>query len=685
MAKELVFEIGTEEIPAAMVADLRENLAADAEEGLEENRLNYTEVFTYSTPRRLVLHVEGLAEEQEDKKEVIRGPSENIAFDEEGNPTKAAKGFARGQGVTLEEVEIRDGYLYVDKLIEGRPSIEVLSELLPELIENLSQPQTMRWGDKDFRFVRPIRWLTALLDDKVVEFELAGLESGRSSRGHRFLGADKIVIEKAGKYFSALEEEYVIVNQQLRREKILQQLKSLESQDRQILIRDELLEEVTNLVEFPTAFMGEFSPDFLTVPDEVLITSMIEHQRYFPVEKEDGLAPAFVGVRNGDEEHLQNVIKGNEMVIRARLADADFFYEEDRSVPLSQFNQALKDIVYQEGLGSIYDKIERLQEMSKMFSEKLDFSSQKRQRLSRAAKLCKFDLATDMVEEFPKLQGVMGRIYALDAGEREEVARAIEEHYLPAGSGDDLPDSDIAALLSIVDKIDDIASNFFVGNEPSGSHDPFALRRKAIGIIQILLDRNWQLSLQEIVERSIEQIEADSQTYDKVFEFLGERMHSLLSKMDIRYDVISAAMATDYTNVSDCWERCQAIMNLREINLEKFESLIHGLQRCRNLAAQGSPTEKVKEELLRKKEEQQLYDKYKEINNEIEKFLQNDSYDQALERIIDLVTAIDNFVDNVVVMVEEKEVRENRLALLQEVSNLIDPIMDIGEIALDEQ
>lgn len=685
MAKELVFEIGTEEIPAAMVADLRENLAADAEEGLEENRLNYTEVFTYSTPRRLVLHVEGLAEEQEDKKEVIRGPSENIAFDEEGNPTKAAKGFARGQGVTLEEVEIRDGYLYVDKLIEGRPSIEVLSELLPELIENLSQPQTMRWGDKDFRFVRPIRWLTALLDDKVVEFELAGLESGRSSRGHRFLGADKIVIEKAGKYFSALEEEYVIVNQQLRREKILQQLKSLESQDRQILIRDELLEEVTNLVEFPTAFMGEFSPDFLTVPDEVLITSMIEHQRYFPVEKEDGLAPAFVGVRNGDEEHLQNVIKGNEMVIRARLADADFFYEEDRSVPLSQFNQALKDIVYQEGLGSIYDKIERLQEMSKMFSEKLDFSSQKRQRLSRAAKLCKFDLATDMVEEFPKLQGVMGRIYALDAGEREEVARAIEEHYLPAGSGDDLPDSDIAALLSIVDKIDDIASNFFVGNEPSGSHDPFALRRKAIGIIQILLDRNWQLSLQEIVERSIEQIEADSQTYDKVFEFLGERMHSLLSKMDIRYDVISAAMATDYTNVSDCWERCQAIMNLREINLEKFESLIHGLQRCRNLAAQGSPAEKVKEELLRKKEEQQLYDKYKEINNEIEKFLQNDSYDQALERIIDLVTAIDNFVDNVVVMVEEKEVRENRLALLQEVSNLIDPIMDIGEIALDEQ
>lgn len=685
MAKELIFEIGTEEIPAAMVADLREKLAADAKEELEENRLNFADVSVYSTPRRLTLHIEDLAEEQEGKKEVIRGPAENIAFDDEGNPTKAGEGFARGQGVALEEVEIRDGYLYVDKLIEGRPSIEVLADLLPELVENLSQPQTMRWGDKNFRFVRPIRWLVALLDDEVVEFELAGLKSDRTSRGHRFLGSDAVEIERAEDYFSVLEDEYVIIKQQQRKDKILHQIESLETENRKALIKEDLLQEVTNLVEFPTAFMGKFSSDFLAVPDEVLITSMIEHQRYFPVQEENGLAPVFIGVRNGDENHLENVIKGNEMVIRARLADADFFYEEDRSVSLNQFNQALKDILYQEELGSIFDKVKRLEKMSEFFSTELNFSRQQCQDLSRAARLCKFDLATDMVEEFPKLQGVMGRIYALDAGEREKVAQAIEEHYLPAGSGDDLPGSEIAALLSIVDKIDDIVSNFFVGNEPSGSHDPFALRRKATGIIRILLEQDWKLSLKDIVDRSVELIDAGRQTSDKVFEFLGDRMHSLLSEKGIRYDVISAAMAAGYKNVPDCWERCQAIMELRKRDLEKFESLIHGLQRCQNLAAQGSPAESVNSELFQEKEAENLYEQYQEINEQIHKLLQDDSYQQALEKIIELVAAIDNFVDNVVVMVDEKKVRKNRLALLRDVSSLVDPVMDIGEIALDEQ
>lgn len=685
MSREMIFELGTEEIPAGMVKDLRENLAGDAREKLKERRIDFAGVNTYSTPRRLVLQVEGIAEMQSDKKEVVRGPSEEIAFDDEGSPTKAARGFARGQGVELDEIEIRDGYLYVDKLIEGSPTGEVLPELLPELIRNLEQPQTMRWGDKSFEFVRPIRWMMALLDDEVVDFEMAGIKSGRRSRGHRFLGKDQFSIEAAGEYFQALERECVIVDQENRRQMILEQLKELETEERKPLIREELLEEVTNLVEYPTAFKGEFSSRFLSVPDEVLITSMIEHQRYFPVEEGEELAPYFIGVRNGNEEHIDNVIKGNEMVIRARLADAAFFYEEDRSVSPQAFNEDLKDIVYQEELGSLFDKVKRLEDLAEDLAESLDFSGEQKEKLVRAARLSKFDLATDMVEEFAKLQGVMGRIYALDAGEDEEVARALEEHYLPAGSGDELPESDIAALLSLVDKIDDIVSNFYVGNRPSGSHDPFALRRKGLGIIRILLDRDWQLSLDNMIESTAELIEAGNETVSEVKGFLGDRLNSHLTQREIRYDVISAVMASGFDDLPDCWQRCQAVMELREMNLDKFEALIHGLQRCQNLAEQGSPAGSIESDLFVEAEEKDLYRQYGEILGRVEENFQNHNYLPALEAIVSLKDPIDSFLDNVVVMVDEEDVRKNRLKLLQEVSTLIEPVMDIADIALDEQ
>ena len=685
MSREMIFELGTEEIPAGMVKNLRENLADDAREKLEEKRIDFADVNTYSTPRRLVLQVEGIAEMQSDKKEVIRGPSEEIAFDDEGSPTRAARGFARGQGVELDEIEIRDGYLYVDKLIEGSPTGEVLQELLPELIRNLEQPQTMRWGDKRFEFVRPIRWILALLDDEVVDFELAGIKSGRSSRGHRFLGEDQFSIEAAGDYFQALERECVIVDQENRRQVILEQLKELETEERKPLIREELLEEVTNLVEYPTAFKGEFSPRFLSVPDEVLITSMIEHQRYFPVEEGEELAPYFIGVRNGNEDHIDNVIKGNEMVIRARLADASFFYEEDRSIPPQEFNEDLKDIVYQEDLGSLFDKVKRLEDLAEDLAESLDFRGKQREKLVRAARLSKFDLATDMVEEFAKLQGVMGRIYALDAGEDSEVARAIEEHYLPAGSGDELPENDIAALLSLVDKIDDIVSNFFVGNRPSGSHDPFALRRKGLGIIRILLDRDWQISLDNMIGSSAELIGAGGETVSEVKNFLGDRLNSHLRQREIRYDVISAVMASGFDDLPDCWQRCEAVMEMRDMNLDKFEALIYGLQRCQNLAEQGSPAGSIEADLFVEAEEKELYRQYSEISDRVEENFQNHNYLPALEAIVALKDPIDSFLDNVVVMVDEEDVRKNRLKLLQEVSTLIEPVMDIADIALDEQ
>ncbi|SDL40950.1 glycine--tRNA ligase subunit beta [Halarsenatibacter silvermanii] len=685
MADKLIFELGTEEIPAGMVAGLRNNLADDAEELLEDNRIDYEEIDVYSTPRRLVLEAEGVAEKQSDTEEVIRGPSEEIAFDDEGNPTKAAEGFARGQNVDLEEVIIRDGYLFVERLIEGRPAREVLAEMLPELVKNLSQPQTMRWGSGQFEFVRPIRWILALYGERVINFELAGLESDRITRGHRFLGVDSKRIESADDYFSRLADEYVIVDQNRRRAMILEQIKEIENEeDIEVFITDDLIQEVTNLIEFPAAFLGSFNPDFLKVPDEVLKTSMIEHQRYFPVKENDSLAASFISVRNGDEKHLENVIKGNEMVIRARLADAAFFYEEDRSVELEDFNQELKNIIYQEELGSIYDKVKRLEKLSRGFGQNLGLSEDKIQALKRAARLAKFDLATDMVDEFAKLQGVMGRIYAEDAGEEKPVAEAIEEHYLPDQSGGELPGSDVGAVLSIADKMDDIVSNFFAGNEPSGSHDPFALRRKGVGIIRILISRDWNITVSELIAETSELIGAEDEVRVNIRDFIRDRLESHLGERDIRYDIIKAVLEAGFDDITDCWKRCQALMNLRSENLGRFTDLIYGLQRCQNLAAQGEPAAEINPDLLGEEEEMNLHREYSDVKEDVLSSFSAGSYEKGLEKLVDLKDPIDNFLDNVVVMVDDEETRKNRLALLAEVSSLSDQVMDIGEIALDE-
>ncbi len=684
MSAELIFEIGTEEIPAGMIPGLRENLTRLAREKFSEARIDFDDFASYSTPRRLVLQGRGLAESQTDKEESVRGPAEEIAFNEEGKPTRAGEGFARGQNISLEEVVIRDGYLFAEKTIAGRKTGEVLQNLLPDLVNSLPQPQKMRWGDKEYRFVRPIRWLLALLDDKVIDFELAGMESGRATRGHRFLGHDRLEIPSTDRYFELLISEKVLVKNEERRSKILEQLEELLPPEVEAVLPEELLQEVVNLVEYPTAFLGEFSQDFLSLPDEVLTTSMIKHQRYFPLEKSGSLINKFVGVRNGDDKHLEEVIKGNEMVIRARLADAVFFYREDQKKSPEEFNSRLDSIIYQEELGSLAEKVERLKNITREISSAVSQDEEVKEQAARAAELAKFDLVTEMVREFASLQGFMGGEYARLAGESSAVARAIAEQYLPSGSEDELPESQAGLILSLSDKADDIMSNFYVGNIPTGSQDPFALRRKATAIIRVIIEKDLDLDLEALFELLQQEIGAGDEVRDKVLNFLEQRLRNYLAEEGIRYDVINAVLEKNSFDLDDIYARCRAVMQLREKDHEDFLALMYGLQRCQNLALQGKPAEEFSPELLQDEEEKNLWEKYQEAASQVQRYYESEEYFPALLAIADLKTPVDEFLDNVVVMVEDEELRRNRLKLLELVAELIKPVMDIAEIALDE-
>jgi len=684
MSAELIFEIGTEEIPAGMIPGLRDNLTGLAREKFSEARIDFDDFASYSTPRRLVLYGRGLAESQSDKEESVRGPAEEIAFDEEGNPTRAGEGFARGQNISLDEVVIRDGYLFAEKTIEGRKTGQVLQSLLPELVNSLPQPQKMRWGDKKYRFVRPIRWLLALLDGEVIDFELAGLESGRTTRGQRFLGEDRLEIPSADRYFELLSGEKVLVKNEERRSRILEQLEELLPPEVEAVRPEDLLKEVVNLVEYPTAFQGEFSQDFLSLPDKVLTTSMIKHQRYFPLEKSGSLINKFVGVRNGDNNHLEEVIRGNEMVIRARLADAVFFYREDQKKSPEEFNSRLDSIVYQEELGSLAEKVERLKNIAREIATAVSQDEKVKEQAARAAKLAKFDLVTEMVREFASLQGFMGGEYARLAGESSAVARAIAEQYLPSSSEDELPESPAGLILSLSDKADDIMSNFYVGNIPSGSQDPFALRRKATAIIRMIIEKDLDLDLEALFELLQQEIGAEDEVRDKVLDFLEQRLRNYLAEEGIRYDVINAVMEKNSFDLDDIYARCRAVMQLREKDHQDFLALMYGLQRCQNLARQGEPAEEFSPELLQDEEEKNLWKKYQEAASQVQEYYGSEEYFPALLAIADLKTPVDEFLDNVVVMVEDDRLRTNRLRLLHLVAELIEPVMDIAEIALDE-
>jgi len=689
MSKDLLLELGTEEIPAGFMDYTFKQLIKLSKEIFANNRIEIGEVEATGTPRRLVLLIKDVAEKQSDLEKEVRGPAVRIAFDEEGKPSKAGAGFARGQGITPEELDVRDEYVYACTKELGQATDKLLSKLLTEIINKLNFPKSMRWASEDMRFVRPIKWILSLYGEDRVEFSIAGVQASNWSKGHRFLSEGKVEIDSPAEYFAKLEKEFVIVDHNRRREMIVEQIQAIaQKKDVVVKIDEDLLTEVNFLVEYPTALCGSFSEHFLELPSEVLITSMREHQRYFPVEDKKGnLLNLFITVRNGNEEYLDIVRAGNEKVLQARLSDAIFFYEEDQEETLATKVDKLKNVIFQEDLGTIYEKVDRIVKLSGEFATKLGLSADKVEQAKRAAKLSKADLVTGMVDEFSKLQGVMGSYYALNDGEGEEVASAIFEHYLPRYAEDILPSTEAGIIVSIADKIDSILGFFSVGIIPTGSQDPYALRRQAQGVVKIIVDTGLELDLDYLIEQSLATLKKqdklqrnEAEVKAEVLDFFKLRLENLLEEAEVRYDVSEAILASNFTNINDTLIRATALMEYRED--EGFEELITAFNRVANLASKSDNTE-INPELFEDNSERELYSAYQDAKDKIDSLVAERAYVEALTEVAKLKEAIDNFFDSVMVMAKDEEIKENRLGLLNSISNLLVKIADLTKVVID--
>ena len=681
MKRDLLFEIGTEEIPAHVMPHLLEDLAQLAETMLKEHRLSYEKVRTLGTPRRAALIVTGLAERQEDINTETRGPSVAIAFDADGNPTKAGAGFARGQGVDPSALIQRDGYVYASVHESGAATAELLTSLLPDLVRAIPLPNSMRWGDLDFRFIRPIRWFVALYGTEIVPFTLAGVTSGNHSRGHRTLAPADFVITSAADYEAACEKAYIIVDPERRRAMICEQItETAKACGGTAEITPDLLEEVLYLVEYPTALSGSFEEKYLALPAEAVITPMRDHQRYFPVKAADGsLLPAFITVRNGGKAHLDVVAHGNERVLRARLADAQFFFDEDRRKSLAEHREKLKTVVFQRGLGSMYEKTERLMALTTAIVEEMaegDADDAALADARRAAELSKADLVTGMVTEFTELQGIMGREYALLDGEDPAVARAIDEQYMPRFAGDELPQTPLGVALSVADKIDNIVGTFSQGRIPTGSQDPFGLRRQALGLVLMLIEQESTMLLSDLVDEAcdlydLEEFRDKMQVY--VADFICLRLKNVLSERGVRYDVQEAVLG-DVDLVADVPVRAAYVERL--LASEGGEALVQSFVRVGNIARSVTGGT-VDPALFKAEEEGALLSAYQAAAAARAEGEDTLPAEQALGR------AIDTFFDAVMVMDKDARVKENRLSLLKMIDDDLLETADYSKIVLN--
>lgn len=689
MAKDLLFEIGLEEVPARFLRAAMDQLKEKTAQWLEQSRLSHGDVQAYATPRRLAVLVHDVAEKQDDVQEEVKGPSRKIAQDENGNWSKAALGFARGQGVDPEQFTFKElngvEYIYVTKSSTGVDTASILAEGLLGILSSMTFPKNMRWGSYDYKFVRPIRWLVAMFGSDVVDLEVTGVKSGNVTRGHRFLGTEA-VLSNASNYPEALRSQHVIVDVQERKNIILEQINKLaQEKNWKIAIKDDLLEEVLFLVETPTVLFGTFDPSFLNIPQEVLITSMREHQRYFPVLDEAGkLLPFFVTVRNGDDRSLNVIAKGNEKVLRARLSDAKFFYDEDQKLEIKDALSKLESIVFHEELGTVGDKVRRIRKIADRLGEALHISGTEQEYVSRAADICKFDLVTQMVYEFPELQGVMGEDYARKAGENEAVAKAVFEHYQPRSASDDLPSSLVGSIVSIADKIDTIVGCFSIGIIPTGSQDPYALRRQSQGIVQILLAKQMPLTLSHVfgiaidVHSQFRELKRQGSEIRKDLEdFFGLRVKKLLSE-NLRYDVVDAVIAAGFDDVMSVVSRGDALMHAVSGG-EDFKTTVESFNRVSNLAAKASKAA-VSESLLQEGAEKELHASWLRVQKPYSTALEQRDGAKALDILGELKPAITNFFDSVMVMAEDEKVRANRLGLLAQIDQGLKQFADFNKL-----
>lgn len=714
--EKLLFEIGTEEIPAKFMPGILKQLKELAAAKMQELRIPFEDITVYGTPRRMAFIAEGVAETQADVVVEAKGPSVKIAY-VSGAPSKAAQGFARGQGVDVKDLVVRDNYVYAVKHLAGQPVVELLPGLLMDILTSLSFPKTMRWADYEFRFVRPIRWMVALFGDQIIPVEICGVKSGKFSMGHRFMQQSlkaaaesqgllsaalskvgnkvysalagvkgAVEIPSAGDYKKVMYDNFVMVDQDERRALILQQIKDLAAQNGgEAEINEDLLEEVNYLVEWPTALCGKFEEKFLSLPKECIITPMREHQRYFPVLDEDGnLLNKFITVRNGGSEHLDIVTHGNERVLRARLSDAEFFFNEDRATKLEDRLEKLKTVSFQEGLGNMYDKSERLVKMAEMLRFAINTPVDE-EELRRCALLCKTDLVTGMVIEFTELQGVMGREYALLDGEKPEVATGIFEHYLPRFAGDALPATTIGRIVGIGDKLDNICATFSRGLAPTGSQDPYALRRQALGVINILLDANYHISLAKIIAGTLYLLDIKPEETGKlvpqIMEFFKQRLRNLLMEQGIRYDIIDAVFADKRNDdMVDLAVRCKALAAYVEAG--NAEPLVQVSVRVSNLCKKIEKEVAISGALFKDESENKLHEVVAAVSKEIIPEIVLYDYAAVLKAGEKVIEPVNTFFDNVMVMDEDENVKNNRLAMLEEVRGIVNAVGDLSLLVL---
>lgn len=685
MNKDFLLEIGLEEMPAKYITASAKQLKERATEWFKEKKIAISDIETYSSPRRLTILAKDVAIKQEDQIEEAKGPAKKIAFDEKGDWSKAAQGFARSQGVAPEDLSFQEikgtEYIYIKKEVKGLET----SILLPEfkkIITDMTFPVSMHWSDCDLRYIRPIKWLIALFGTEVIPFEVAGVKTGNETRGHRFLG-QKATIHWPVDYEKVLLEQFVVADADARKEAIRGQIAEIETMQKWNIPADaDLLEEVNNLVEYPTALFGDFEEAYLELPEEVLITTMKEHQRYFPVfNSENRLLPHFITVRNGNHEHLDMVQKGNEKVLRARLSDADFFYQEDLKMTIDEAVHKLKNIVFHEKLGSLTEKMKRVQKVALLIADYLNWDEAQKKDIYRVTDIYKFDLVTNIVGEFPELQGIMGEKYARLQGENEAVATAIREHYMPISAEGELPKSDLGSLLAISDKLETLISFFCINIIPTGSADPFSLRRSAFGVMRIIQANEWNLPLAEVLAEivGIERKEGFSElpseeVYQVAQNFMKNRLRVILRSHDVRQDIIEAVVGGDPNRIPQIIDSAKALNE--STNDDWFRPTIEALTRVTNIAKKYEHHEAVDPRLFENDYEKELFDSVQELKRDYP----NMTIVERLKSFAKIRPIIDNYFENTLVMSENEALKANRLALLVELSTFIREFAQMDEI-----
>lgn len=689
--RDLVFEIGTEELPSSAVYAAIQQLQVSAPEALREARLEYGSVAVVATPRRVAVLVSELAERQADATERHKGPAAKAAFDAQGAPTKAAEGFARGKGVPVDSLEVVEdesgAYVYATVEKVGVDAIHVLPELLASLVEGIEWAKSMRWGDGEARFSRPVRWLFALFGTDVVPVRFAGIVAGRTTRGHRFLAPEPFEVFASFEYPTKLEAATVVVDHEERARLLREGIERVAANyGGSAVVPEKTFAEVVNLVEWPTVAAGTFDEEFLAVPREMLEYAMGSHQRYFPLERADGtLDNRFIVAHNGAPERTDAIVRGHERVIRARLADAAFFYHEDLKVALETWGEKLADVVFQEKLGTTAEKVARVERLTQAVAGMVGASEIDQARAARAARLAKADLVTNAVVEFTDLQGVMGRYYALAAGEEPEVALAIEEHYRPRFAGDDLPTSLPGQLVSVADKLDTIAGIFAAGMAPRGSADPFALRRSAIGVLQMAL-AGLALDLDPLIEaalrgyESLEMPGGQAEVAATISAFFRGRLEGLLRDRGFAYDTVDAVLAGPFADPADALQRSEALASARQESPEVFEDLSIAFKRAANLL-RDAETGAIDRTIMGP-DERALDEALDQASERIDSLLLERTYAPLLQTYAGMRPAIDAFFDNVMVMDEDAVLRANRLALLARFVHAFERFADFGKLAV---